>query len=246
SHSVKSHLSSASLHVSTLHSFPSSQTSGVPAQMPPEQTSLVVQNAPSSHGSLLSGCVQTPPSQTSSVQTCPSSGHGVPLSAGVSAGQSGELPVHRSSASQTPDAARQIVVDGAFGNTQPNPSAFGLLGSHTSLVQICPSSHSASLAHCGTARVVSTCSQLHFDFVPGSAWASSGQSVLLACWRHVEHVLTSKNPSPLVSAHTAVTPVPGTRNSIALETSPHTSPSWVPPMALGSMTVTVQLESVDV
>src|SRR5438094_2245590 len=63
---------------SPLQNWPSSQRIGVPAHTSLLQTSPVVHGFRSSHGAVLSGCVQAPsPSHWSSVQTSPSSVHGV-------------------------------------------------------------------------------------------------------------------------------------------------------------------------
>src|SRR6185369_2715150 len=111
-------------------------------------------------------------------------------------------------------------------------------------VQTRPSSHSSPLMHCGTGRFVLTGSQLHFDLVPGSACASSGQSVLLVFWRHVEHALTSNRPSPSTSAQFAVTLLTGIEISAPLATSPQKSPSFTVPPA--GMVVTVQFAVAEV
>jgi hypothetical protein len=58
----------------------SSQSTADPPHAPVEHVSFSVQASPSSHGSLLFGCVQRPaPSHASFVQRLPSSGQGLPI-----------------------------------------------------------------------------------------------------------------------------------------------------------------------
>src|SRR5207253_5760459 len=73
----------ATLHVSVVHGFASSQGFVTPPpQTPRLQCSLTVQNAPSSQGAVLKLCWHVPEaSQTSSVQGLPSSVHAVPTGA---------------------------------------------------------------------------------------------------------------------------------------------------------------------
>jgi hypothetical protein len=163
----------------------------------------------------------------------------------VSVGHVPLVPVQRSAGSQTPVEPRQMTVVGVNGNVHPKPSAFGLLGSQTLLVQTSSSMHSALVVHCGISSVVSVSSQLHFDLVPGSASWGPAQSLLLELCLQVVHVLMSKNPSPLVSEHVAVTLVTGIPTVWLLATSPQTTPSCVPPASAGSMIVTVQSSAVD-
>jgi hypothetical protein len=77
---VESHLSCASLQLSSVHTLPSLQLrSGPAAHEPPLHVSLTVQNLPSSQGAALFGCRHAPEmSQTSSVHGLPSSVHGSP------------------------------------------------------------------------------------------------------------------------------------------------------------------------
>jgi hypothetical protein len=57
-------------------------------------------------------CTHTPPLQTSLVQALPSEVQIVPSGAPPSAGQEPDVPVQLSATSQSPEAARQMVVAG--------------------------------------------------------------------------------------------------------------------------------------